>query len=217
MSNPGFIIGGGPSLSGFDFRSLRGKRCMAINVAFKEVPWADIALIGDTRLLDHLADDKDWDRFTGDRYTRASQLSRAKEPQPKDITPLETQEAWSRQKGCVVSLGNTGLCGLNLAELLGWSPLFLLGFDCGGFDETGRLANYHLRYPLRWLKPGLYLVDKFTQAFRAVIGDIRAEVYNCDSKSGLECFPKITFQEAIAKYVEAEGQGVPADVCQRVD
>lgn len=217
MINPGFIIGGGPSLKDFDFRLLRGLRCMAINVAFKDVPWADIAFIGDTRLLDHLAGDKNWDRFTGDRYTRASQLSRAKELQPKDITPLESQETWSRQKGCVVSLGNTGLCGLNLAELLGWSPLFLLGFDCGGFDEAGRLANYHERYPLRWLKTGLYLVNKFTKAFDSVISDIRAEVYNCDSKSGLEYFPKINFQEALVKYVEAEGQGVPADVRQRVD
>jgi len=204
MSVPGFIIGGGPSLRGFDFGRLRGLLCMAINVAFKDVPWADIAYIGDARLLDQLADDPDWSAFNGLRYTRSHPLGRSL--QPKFINVLVRSDRWEKP-GFIIggganpvriaSLGNSGLSGVNLAEQLGWSPIFLLGFDCGGFTGSGKMANYHDRYPEHWRKPGPFLTKKFTDGFRDVLPDITAEVYNCNLQSELECFPKLTFDEAV--------------------
>lgn len=214
MSFPGFIIGGGPSLRGFDFESLLGLRCMAINVAFKDVPWADVAYLGDARLIDRLAYDADWSRFNGMRYTRSQEFELAG---PLYFNVLQRAETWQRDLRGVVSLGNSGLSGLNLAEQLGWSPIFLLGFDCGGYTESGRMANYHKRYPRRWLKNGELLTKKFTDGFREVFADITAEVYNCNPASELDCFPKLTFDEALEAYATAEGQGVQVDVCRRVE
>lgn len=197
--DPGFIIGGGPSLRGFDFESLLGLRCMAINAAFKEVPWADCAFIGDTRLLDRLAEDDDWTRFGGDRYTRDTQLARVTKEQPKYMWPLRTQDEWSTTPGCVITLGNTGLCGINLAELLGWDPIFLLGFDADGDRGDGRMDNYHAHYPRDWAKPTAFSREKFVRIFDSVKSAVRAKVYNCNPDSELTCFPKITPEDAIQR------------------
>mgnify|MGYP002682074433 CR=1 FL=1 len=47
-----FIVGGGPSLKGFDFGRLRGERVIAINRAFEACPTADIMFAMDPRLYD---------------------------------------------------------------------------------------------------------------------------------------------------------------------
>ena len=49
-----FIIGGGPSLKGFDFERLRGERVIAINKAFYDVPFADIVFGMDRPFLDDI-------------------------------------------------------------------------------------------------------------------------------------------------------------------
>jgi len=195
-SRPGFIVGGGPSLRGFDFTRLEGLRCMAVNVAFKDVPWAEVAYVGDSRLLDLLAEDKDWAVFAGSRYTRANKLAKTKKLQPATITGLTEIRRWAGDKGNVVGLGNAGLSALNLAEHLGWNPIFLLGFDCAGYRKDGRMDNYHDRYPKMWAKPGTSMRLKFTRAFAMVTDDIKAQVYNCNPASELECFPKITLEKA---------------------
>ena len=46
-----FIVGGGPSLKGFDFERLRGERVIAINKAFYDVPFADIVFAMDSPFL----------------------------------------------------------------------------------------------------------------------------------------------------------------------
>lgn len=185
-------------MKSFDFEQLQDRRVMAINVAFKEVPWSSCAVIGDTRLLDDLADDEDWMAFKGARYSRDTQLARLSKTQPAPIENLETQQEWSTNQGCVVSLGNTGLCGLNLAELLGWDPIFLLGFDADGDRGDGRMANYHDHYPKDWAKPEAFSRQKFVRVFESVRRSITTKVYNCNPKSSLDCFEKITMAEAIA-------------------
>jgi hypothetical protein len=44
-----FIVAGGPSLIGFDFEKLKGKRVIAINTSYEKVPFADVLLFGDER------------------------------------------------------------------------------------------------------------------------------------------------------------------------
>ena len=42
-----FIIGGGPSLKGFDFARLKDKTCVAVNLSFRYVPWAKLVVFLD--------------------------------------------------------------------------------------------------------------------------------------------------------------------------
>ena len=44
-----FIVGGGPSLRGFDWGRLRGERVIAVNRAFEQLPFADISVSLDER------------------------------------------------------------------------------------------------------------------------------------------------------------------------
>lgn len=48
-----FIVGGGPSLIGFQFERLRGQRVIAINNAIYSVPFADYLFFGDRRWWAH--------------------------------------------------------------------------------------------------------------------------------------------------------------------
>lgn len=169
---------------------------MAINVAFKNVPWAEIAYIGDTRLLDYLADDIDWAAFRGLKITRGSQLERAERLQPSDIHIVEAIAEWSFDPAAVCSLGNAGLGGLNIVDVLRWDPIFLLGFDAYGNRGDGKMANYHDHYPRNWAKPENFSRIKFQRIFDQVKNKIVAKVYNCSPSSALECFEKITFDEA---------------------
>lgn len=48
-----FVIGGGPSVKGFDFSRLKGRRIIAVNNAgFDLVPWADVLFWADARWFD---------------------------------------------------------------------------------------------------------------------------------------------------------------------
>jgi len=63
---PCFIIGGGPSLKGFDFESLRGKgRVIAINRAYEHVPFADVHFFMDNRYYKRVQGEAAWQTFRG--------------------------------------------------------------------------------------------------------------------------------------------------------
>jgi hypothetical protein len=56
---PCFIIGGGPSLKGFDFNRLRGQgRVIAINRALEYAPWADVVFFMDWKLYKRYHDNE---------------------------------------------------------------------------------------------------------------------------------------------------------------
>ena len=199
---PGFVIGGGPSLKGFDFERLRNRRCLAVNMAFKDVFGAWGAYIGDARLINKLSLDPYWPRFQGKRFTRRDHWYKSK-ADPGTLLGrfryrlLDSMTVWSSYPGSVVHLGNGGLAAMNVAELHGWDPIFLLGFDCSGDRGDGRMANYHDRYPRGWAKPAAYLEKKFVNSFEAVKKGIRSKVYNCNPDSALDVFEKITFERAL--------------------
>lgn len=201
MPSPGFVIGGGPSLRGFDFERLRGQRCLAVNVAFRDVPWAESIYIGDTRLLTRVFDSGNWKSLAGRMYTRANRRQEAGVPKEPFAQCFLPQHEWATDpKGIrICDRGQSGLSAVNLAELLGYDPIFLLGFDCKGTipERPGLMANYHDRYPKDWNKPEAHMSQKFTAAFDDVKDDIRAKVYNCSPDSALECFEKITFEKAM--------------------
>jgi len=184
------VVGGGPSLRGFNFKRLLPYHTMAINMAFLDCPDAEIVYVGDRRLLERLSLDSRFHAHPGLKVMRENHLESAVCQKDGVVSiPVTKAGAWGESlEDGVCDLGNAGTAALNLADILGADPIYLLGIDCGGADAAGRIANYHDEYPASWRKPADYLKRKFSGAFEDVAPHIFAKVYNCSETSTLNCF-----------------------------
>jgi hypothetical protein len=194
LEQDAFIIGGGSSLKGFDFATLRGHNCLGVNDAFRLGPEVCPRLI--------FGDDTWWQqtKFDVENYAKAG--GRVYSIAPASINLhvpwLEVcrrvDDGWSSGE----HLGwnrSTGAAAINLAVNLGAKRIFLLGFDCGPGDNRKTHWHTHRRIPTpdhsfnRFL-PGFALVARKLQECHPNV-----TVFNVSPNSRLEHWQKISFGE----------------------
>jgi len=186
-----YIVGGGPSLRGFDWSSLRGHLVIGVNRAEAALPcsvvvsrdaryagWAQRGRLGPDEAAAQQANVVHaWINtggFSGLKRRPFDAMFAMHEPDD------EMTGDWDLTMG---SGNNSGFGALNLALLLGADPIYLLGFDMGG-------AHWHEGYPLE-SDPNAY--DRWCATFAANADWIRARgqlVVNCSPDSRLACFLK---------------------------
>ncbi len=185
-----FIVGGGPSLRGFDFSRLRGEAVIAVNRAFENVD-AQIMFSMDSRFYDWIV--------TGalgpETRIRFNEFAGAKVWLDTFGHPYEGVFTIHSAglHGLTASLpdglchgNNSGYAALNLAVCLGASPIYLLGFDMG-YSGAGT-THYHGGYPAT--QPS-EVVRSYAKEFEAQAEHIAAagsRVINFNPDSGLRCF-----------------------------
>lgn len=199
------IVGGGPSLRGFDGGRLRGRRVIAVNNAWEIVP-ADILWFADSRWWR-------WNgeavraRFKGIVATRA--CLEADDIRRADFRPgrfwhlRRSDEDVAGNHGGIalepdtVRGGMGGHNAINLAVHLGAAKLVLLGFD-GKPDEAGRF-QYHDRHRAPTsptLFPERALPDlRSTAAPLAALG---IEVINARPDMAVDWWPLRDLESALA-------------------
>ena len=186
-----FIVGGGPSLKGFDFSALQGELVVAINRAYT---------CGIATLVCG-ADRGFWESFKHDpllwEHPRKVFLSDDNWDMPCNgvyrVKMLEMFN-WGKSLSRGVGAGpDSGYRTLNLVDVLGASPIGLLGFDMDGHPD-GRQAWWHEGYPRRQHN---VVYDRFRGAYKDAVNMqvIKSKVYNLNSGSRLEAFPKIGLSE----------------------
>jgi hypothetical protein len=196
-----FIIGGGPSLRGFDFSRIRGERTIAVNSAYLDAPWADIMFSMDMSFF---------------RMVRAEQLGPGSLKAFGDFKgikcfleidnhtyppPIHYVRGFVTYNGLPAGLksglwtgANSGFGALMLAYCLRASPICLLGFDMTHL--SGR-SHYHNRYRRR--QPPQQ-VARFRRAFEHIAPAIKAkgiEVLNLSASSAMRCFAFKTLEEVL--------------------
>ena len=153
-----YLVGGGPSLRGFDWSRLENRNVIAINKAALDgrVPWtrmlsmdlgfwklhgADVESVADGRPCVHVC--------VGDE--------KLPEHGPTVVVPCcvpccvhegpnpHLVAAWGRN-GDVGCGGSSGYAALNYAAEIGYTWIVLLGYDCRG-DGRGGQAWWHDGYP----------------------------------------------------------------------
>lgn len=137
-----FILGGGPSLCGFDFSRLAGRRVIAVNEAIKHYPAADLLYFWDdtwfikNRALVHYRQGL---TATGSRMAAASQ--------PR-MCRIDIQAAAPLQRGAqAVRKGrSSGHTAVALAVACGAARVVLLGYDMRLVE--GR-SHFHDAYAAR--------------------------------------------------------------------
>ncbi len=196
---PAYLVGGGPSLRGFDWGILRDrKHVLVINAAIFNVPTAEIFFTEDLRFIQRYATRDGWNEFQGIKVFAAPERNLGDEALKADpsivvIHRTRDDKYWSPslREGLSRS-SNSGIGALNLADILGADPIYLLGFDCRK-RRPGEPANYHELYPQDWRMP-LGQEDSYRSDFehwaamhlrhRAVIN-----LVDPDFPSAIRCWP----------------------------
>lgn len=125
---PVICVGGGPSLKGFDFESIRGIPTIAVNSAFEVVPWAKYLFFADHR----------WFMWNEAKLKSSQHL-------PVTVGKSLFPPWYMPRLKRVVRMKDDGLCherthlagidsgnlAVNMAFHLGASRIILLGYDSG--------------------------------------------------------------------------------------
>lgn len=183
-----FVIGGGPSVKGFDFSRLKGRRIIAVNNAGLDlVPWADVLFWADARWFD-------WNHGRLGEHKGALKIAR-KRPHIETGHDIKTVRFTPRRLSHWHDAVG-GWCGgssaINLAYLMGAKVIVLMGFDM-------RPGNYHADHKLPHVE-GQHR-DKFIPALEAMAPQLEragVTVLNTNPRSALRCFPFADIEELLS-------------------
>lgn len=200
-----FIIGGGPSLRGFDPESIHGLgRVIAVNNAYQLCPWCDILYFADAQWYEwhkeHLAP------FTG-RIVTGCVVPRIEGARHVRIHPFPGLQK-NRDE---VAGNNSGYHAMNLAYHLGVKKMILLGFDADVQKDGENLhSHWHAGHP-DGVEPErrAEIMNRFARGFGHLalpLEQAGIEVVNASPNSRIDCWPRLALDEAIDQ-VRAEARG----------
>jgi len=187
-----FIIGGGPSLEGFDWDPFTKRRVIGCNDAYTLGPWVDVCFFCDYSWF------KGTHHFPGHERLGLMDFQGLKvacvehplfDKRIKEVRrQTRRQGIWDQPDKLCWNL-NTGATAINLAVHLGASRIVLLGFDMKLSPEGS--MNWHENSKDR-PNPGVF--DKFYEGFKAVKRDLderwpQVDVLNAGPDSDLDVFP----------------------------
>jgi len=199
-----FIIGGGPSLKGFNFLQLLGEKVIAVNKAFVNAPFAEIQFSIDRQFQDWLTNlekggptmkraweiwpefqgHKVWLKVPGEIYQ--GNIEFVSSAGPEGISE-------SLEEG-IFDGSNSGYAAINLAIALGANPIYLLGFD---MKHDGGQSHYHEGYP----KPqSEFQLSLFVKKFNKLAKEVEKKeikIINLNPNSALKCFDFGTMENAL--------------------
>lgn len=190
-----FLIGGGPSLTGFDFSRLRGELVIGINRAYEKIDpaiiytmdtrfiaWASAGVIGaDAR--------KKLYTSLGTRvFARASTKNYPKGFYIIERSTNDTFQGSLRRGWC--GHNNSGFGAVSLAIALGCPEIYLLGYDMHGDPVTDKQTWWHTGYPPDAVQKASVVYKAMRATFNRYADAMksRARIINCNPDSALQCF-----------------------------
>lgn len=204
-----FVIGGGPSLTGFDFERLRGRgRVIAINRAFEFIPWADMLFFMDWKFYKRCHEPgliQKWNDFRGHKVFM--NLMGRKLDDCRSVRSLGRHGFSASHAKGLYHGNNSGHGALMMALALGCRPVYLLGYDMNA-DQRGR-SHWHGGYGHR---PNPTVARSFVRDLTDLAGRIPKSVdwiFNLNPRSGLKAFPFKSVDEVLNGQA---GEGLGPDV-----
>jgi hypothetical protein len=191
-----FIVGGGPSLKGFDFSRLRGERVIGINRSFEFVQ-TDLLYFMDHSFYRDVHELESWKRFSGVRV--------APSPLSQELKFDASVHLVWRRMGIGLHRGieegvyagtNSGLGALMLAATLGCNPIYLFGYDM----STDGGTHWHSGYKNQAQEAMSLLIRDYIRDFvqvSSVFTGTGIKIVNLNKQSGLHCFPKMDPDEVL--------------------
>ena len=188
-----FIIGGGPSVKHVDVDALRGRRVIAVNMAYKLGDWIDVLFFGDCRWLrDNV---KGLSTFAGLKVTTCEQ--HRGRPGIHVVKRRNSPQGLSSDPATVTWNLSSGACAINLAVHFGVKRIVLLGYDMKSQGATHHWHDYYV--PAR--KGKRYNpYTRFTKPFPSIAEALKKkkiECVNACDDSALNVFPVIKLEDVL--------------------
>ena len=199
MKDEIFIVGGGSSLRGFDFSKLKDFDTIAVNMSVLDVPNPTYGITADSTIF----------RKVQEGYFKDTKTTWVLVTNPNHCTMKWRDGKFVHEKnGFVYNLFcmnmiirnagvegigfsfddfrtgyNSGFCGFQLAVLLGYKEIYLLGFDLTSSSQ----CHYHDRYKGRKIKKESFdrYYNNFVLALKKIKDETDIKVYSCSSISRL--------------------------------
>ena len=174
-----YIIGGGPSLKGFDFSKLEGKDTFAVNSSLQDVPNPTYFITCCSGFARRAVSGKFWGKKTKTILVVTERSIRYSKYFDEVISFNRCEGGIGFSKDDFVSGYNSGFCALQYSVLAGYKKIYLLGID---LNITGG-QHYHNRTSL--------IVKDLDNFYRAFVSGLEAlkntdiKVYYCSPTSRL--------------------------------
>lgn len=177
------VAASGPSLTTDVAEACRGDHVIAVNDAYRRLPFADVLYASDARWWDHHGN---CTGFRGEKWSAHNPKGNDKRKQAQAyglrLVAGEDGNAFSLDPDRIRYGGNSGFQAVNLAILFGATRIVLLGFDMHGTHFFGPHAG-----PLRNTTSFEKYIANFTAAAKKLPAYIR--IVNATPGSALKCFP----------------------------
>jgi len=199
MNNAVFIVGGGPSLKGFNFSKLADKETIVVNSAVMDVPNPTYFITCCTGYCKKVVGNNFYNTYArkvmviGENHFNYKNVKNLLYAFDEVINPKTADGELGFTYDDFAIGGNSGFCALQYAVLLGYKNIYLLGIDV----QTNNGDHYHTRYGLIQKE-----VDWWYKCFiRGLIiikekSDIK--VYSCSPISKLnKTIPFVNFKDVV--------------------
>jgi hypothetical protein len=198
---PVAIVGGGPSLKGFDFERLKDRfTIVAVNASMFDIPFADAGFTIDNRAMREW-----WPRLLGISYPQFYAvphhiLRLAGGPPTRQMNFIRRQQGaeLTTMPSRITAGGTSGFGALHLAFLRGAKKIVLFGFDYSSGNGQWHHNEGHYTFQQqqdaaqwqRWAK-------NFDRA-AVILKGHNVEVINASPESAIQAFPKCSIEEAVS-------------------
>lgn len=192
-----YIVGGGPSLKGFDFNLLKDKDTIAVNSAIEDVPNPTYFITCCSAYCKRVVDQKFFGVIThkvlvmGTKHQRYAKVKKYFYAFDEVIEPITGDGELGFTSETFAVGGNSGFSALQYAVLLGYKTIYLLGIDVqikDGFHYHNQhgVIKEHVDWWRICFERGLEIIKEQS--------DIK--VYSCSPISALNMvIPFISFKD----------------------
>lgn len=200
-SGRGIVAAPGPSLTPEVAEMCRGERVVAVNDAYRLLPFADALYACDANWWEHKQPE-----FRGEKWTSHSLSPKNDKTMVADRLGLRViagagNVGFSRDPAVINYASNSGFQAVNLALLWGADPVILVGFDMRPVDGKTHFFGNH-RSPLRDSALWQTWIGNFTKAAE-MLWHPRPTIINATPESALKCFPMMSLEDALSERVAA--------------
>ena len=185
----------GPSLTEAVAAQCRGQRVIAVNDAYRRLPFADVLYAGDA---DWWAVHQGCPDFAGEKWgtigRRAPAPPWARAYGVQLVAGTHDTDGFSTNPAWIGWGGNSGFAAINLALLFGATTIRLVGFDMRVTEPRHFFGDHPA--PLHNVAKYEHFLGAFRAAARQLPPGVR--IINCTPGSALTCFEIGTLEELAA-------------------
>jgi hypothetical protein len=195
------VAASGPSLTPEVADLCRGERVVAVNDAYRLLPFADVKYACDAGWWEiHRMNVLAGEKWTSHSLSPKNDKRAVADQWGLRVIEGRNGEGFSRDPAVIHYASNSGFQAVNLAILFGSDPIILVGFDMREVDKKRHFFGNH-KAPLR----DGHSFGPWIESFRRAAAKLGAapQIINATPGSALTCFPMMPLAEALNARIAA--------------